>query len=106
MPHSTAAKSVRDCELGIVMAVDAQGELDDRLDLPDRVLYLRRQRPAIGIAQDNDIGASFCCGLQSLQRVFRIGGESVEKVLGVIDDFSPFGLEIGDRCSNELTVSD
>ena len=76
---------VRHGALGVVVHVDAERRPHVRLDGPDHLDELGRQRTAVGVAQDQPVGARRLGGLQGGQRVVAVGAEAVEEVLGVED---------------------
>ena len=58
---------------------------------------LFRQGPAVGVAQDDALGAGARGRPHGLQSVGRVGLEAVEEVLGIEEHSAAVGLQIGDR---------
>ena len=90
---------------GVVVRVDAQRHRPERF-AHDRECGadLRRQRAAVGIAQDDPLGAGLRGRAQALQRVARVKGQAVEEVLGVEEHALARGHEECDRLGDHLQV--
>ena len=86
------------------MAVDAERRLDDPVHLRERVANLTRQAPAVGLAEDDPIGAAFLRRLEAFQRIVGIGAKAVEKMLGVENHFIDALLHERDRIGDDFQV--
>ena len=57
-----------------------------------------RHRAAVGVAEDDDVGAGVGRALQRGERVLGVVGVAVEEVLGVVDDLVEVLLQEADAC--------
>jgi hypothetical protein len=64
----------------------------------------RRQRTAVGVAEDDAVGAAGDGGQHGGDRVGRIVLPTVDRVLAVVDDLAAMGLQEGDRVADHLEV--
>ena len=64
-----------------------------------------REAAAVGVAQDQELRAGFPGGAQACQGVLRVGLESVEEVLGVVEKLLGVGPQEGERIADEFQVA-
>ena len=64
----------------------------------------RRQHAAVGVTQDDDLGARLGRGVHDLQRVRRVGSVAVEEVLAVDEDPHPLAPQVGDGVGHHRQV--
>jgi hypothetical protein len=91
-------------QVRIVMAVDAEFAIEARPDLRDDLGQARGDGAAIRVAEAENIGAGNLGGFEGAECERRIGGVTVEEVLGVEDDFPAVLFQIGYGLRNQLDV--
>ena len=84
---------VGDGAAGVVVAVDAEPGARRREDVGDDVLHLRRQHPAVGVAEGDDLGAGLGRDPDRLERVGAVRRIPVEEVLGVEEHPAPLAVQ-------------
>ena len=97
-------EGVGDCTAGVVLAVDADASAAARKDVADDAGDLRRQHPAVGVAEHADLRA---CGESRLQQRHAVVGVvrvAVEEVLAVDEDASSLGDEQSDGVAHHQEV--
>ena len=86
-PASTAASDVGHRQVGVVVGVDAERRRTAPRATARTASAIRAgQGAAVGVAEDEALGAGLGGGAQALERVRRVGAEAVEEVLGVEED--------------------
>src|SRR5438876_1682105 len=98
------SQAVRHRKFGVVVRMNAQRHRNRLLCPLERPPDMGSQASAVGVAQDDNIGAAFRRGAQSSERVVGVGAEPVEEVLGVIDGFASLRFQKSNRVSYELAV--
>ena len=73
-------------------------------DVPDDGPDLLGHGAAVGVAEDEELGAGLGRGLEGLERVAGVGLPAVEEVLGVEDHLAARSAEIGDALGDHLEV--
>ena len=96
-PASTATSELATAQPASLCAWMPSGAVEHQAELADDLHDLVRQRAAVGVAQDDRVGASPLGRRDDLERVRRIGLVAVEEVLGVEEDGAVLRLEVGDR---------
>ncbi len=100
-PLADRGQGVGHGELAVVVGVDADRDGEGADDLGDGRGDPFGQGPAVGVAEDEPVGAGGDGGFEGLQGVVGVGAEAVEEVLGVVDDLGdPAGAEgdgVGDH---------
>ena len=76
---------VGDAEPDVVVRVDAEPRLQVRAGVSRQLGDLGRQRPAVGVAERDDVGAGAFGRLPGCERVLAVVLAAVEGVLGVVD---------------------
>ena len=95
--HLDAAQLDRDQgvghgQLGVVVGVDAQGDVREvLLDRLDDLDHLGGQGAAVGVAEDDDSRPAGLGRLEGLEGIVRIVLEAVEEVFGVVEQLSAPG---------------
>jgi hypothetical protein len=97
-------EAVGHAALEVVVAVDADREVDRGADGTDGVGDLVRQRGAVRVAEDDALGAAGRRRAQALERVGRVVAEAVEEVLGVVDDALAGRRQEGDGLGDHRQV--
>ncbi len=99
------------CQLGIVVGVDAPGDIGRIGVGPERVTrvledghQLVGERAAVGIAEDDVTGTGRACRAQAVERVLAIGPVSVEVVLRVVDHGPSLVSDPADRFGDHVQV--
>src|SRR5215208_353097 len=104
-PRLDRGKGVRHPAARVVVGVDPDLHLRELARrASDDGLELRRERPTVGVAEDEGRGPGLRGDPQHRQRVIRVVAEAVEVVLGVEDDFLARPGEVGDRVPHGLEV--
>ena len=98
-------------QLGVVVGVDAPGHggrvrvpLERRPDVADDVDQLVRQRPAVGVAQDEGARPGLAGGAERRQGVVAVRAVAVEEVLGVVHGLAAAVDDERDRVRDHVQV--
>ena len=96
-PADHAGDGVGDATARVVVQVHADTAVDVGHDGLHRLLHVVRQRAAVGVAQDQALGAGHGRGLEHSQRELGVVLVAVEEVLGVEEHPTPLSHEVLDR---------
>ena len=91
-------------DFGVVMAMDTDRTVDRGASLPDRILDLEGQPPAVGVAQADKVNAGVRGRGQALQRELGAGRYTVEEVFRVEDYLVHALFQKRDRVVDYLEV--
>ncbi len=103
-PGAHRGKRVRHGESGVVVRVDPEGRGDVRAHLADPLLDDLGQFAAVGVAQHDAVGAGIGRRAHRGVGISDVEPTGVEKVLGVVDDFPPQALQVGDAVADHPQV--
>ncbi len=97
-------QGVGDGAAGVVLGVDAQAGAGVGEDGGDGGGHLGGQHAAVGVAQDDHVGAGLVRGAYDGLGVLRVGPVAVEEVLAVDEDAAALGNQVGDGVADHLQV--
>lgn len=97
-------QGVGDGAAGVVLGVDAQAGAGVGEDGRDDRGHLGRQHAAVGVAEDDHVGAGLVGGAYDRLRVLGVGPVPVEEVLAVDEDAAALGDQVGDGVADHLQV--
>ncbi len=97
-------KRVGDRAARVVLRVDAQPRAGVGEHGPYDRLDVRGEHPAVGVAEDDDLGAGLVGGAYHLLRVRGIGVVAVEEVLAVDEDAAALRAQIRDGVADHREV--
>ena len=100
--HLHSRHGVGHRQLPIIVTVDTQRLGNDTLKAGNRLGNIAGKTAAVGIAQNDAIGAAFFCRLEALQGVPGVRAVTVEKMFRVKNHFVHPLLHESDRVSNDL----
>jgi len=103
-PLGDRGERVRDRALGVVVYVDPERRTHVLLHFGDHRHELRGQRPPVGVAQDEPVGAGGFRRAQRRQRVVAVGAEAVEEMLGVEEHLVHPGPQERDRVADHREI--
>ncbi len=95
---------VRDAQLGVVVGVDPDRQVERRARRLDPACDPSGQGPTVRVAQHQAGGAAVGGRGQGGEGVVGIGAPAVVEVLGVVHDLAPLGDHPGDRVADHLQV--
>src|SRR5690625_255216 len=95
---------VGNCQFGVVMGMDPQRSGGLLSYFRDNLRYFVRECSTIGVAEYQDISASFLCCLQGFDCVLRIVLITVKEVLCVVNDLFVVAFQIADRSGYQLKI--
>src|SRR5690625_7379926 len=95
---------VGNCQFGVVMGMDPQRSGGLLSHFRDNLRYFVRECYTIGVAEYQDISASFLCCLQVFDCVLRIVLISVKEVLCVVNDLFVVAFQIANRSRYMLKI--
>ncbi len=97
-------EGVGDRAARVVLGVDAQARAGVGEDGGDDGLDLRGEHAAVGVAEDDDVGAGLRGRPYDRLGVLGVGAVAVEEVLAVDEDAAALGAEVGDRVADHRDV--
>ena len=81
--HLNGGHGIRDRKLPIVVAVDSQRRFDHPIHVGERLPNIAGQSTAVGVAQNDPVGAAILSSLETFQRIIRVCAKAIEEVFRV-----------------------
>ena len=103
-PFGYRRQAVGDGALAVVVGMNAQRRIDIGLDRAHDLGQLARQGAAVGVAEDQALGACFLRRLERLDGVLGVGLVTIEEVFGVKQGFAPLGHDMGHGIADGVEV--